>query len=162
MPSSATCSCGNRVRLPKQTYTTDRVGFALSHASARGVRDGARFPAASALQDIVADAVDEADAELGRRCGSPREDAVEHHGPRRRQVYAAGGLGAPVGSVIVGSTAFMGCNDGNMDFQAKILRKTLGGGMRQMGFLCAAAYVVVRDTVEKLADDLPPPPPSAA
>jgi threonine aldolase len=37
--------------------------------------------------------------------------------------------------------------------QAKIVRKTLGGGMRQVGILCAAAYVAVRDTVGKLADD---------
>uniref|UniRef100_A0ACD5URJ1 Uncharacterized protein n=1 Tax=Avena sativa TaxID=4498 RepID=A0ACD5URJ1_AVESA len=55
------------------------------------------------------------------------------------------GLGAPVGSVIVGSKAFID--------KAKILRKTLGGGMRQVGILCAAAYVGVRDTVGKLADD---------
>ncbi|CAM0912359.1 unnamed protein product [Alopecurus aequalis] len=55
------------------------------------------------------------------------------------------GLGAPVGSVIVGSKAFIE--------KAKILRKTLGGGMRQVGVLCAAAYVGVRDTVDKLADD---------
>jgi threonine aldolase len=37
--------------------------------------------------------------------------------------------------------------------QAKTVRKTLGGGMRQVGALCAAAYVAVRDTVGKLADD---------
>ncbi|AQL02917.1 Putative threonine aldolase family protein [Zea mays] len=55
------------------------------------------------------------------------------------------GLGAPVGSVIVGSKAFID--------KARILRKTLGGGMRQVGVLCAAAHVVVRDTVGKLADD---------
>lgn len=55
------------------------------------------------------------------------------------------GLGAPVGSVIVGSKAFID--------KAKIVRKTLGGGMRQVGILCAAAYVGVRDTVGKLADD---------
>ncbi|XP_062184887.1 low-specificity L-threonine aldolase 1-like isoform X1 [Phragmites australis] len=55
------------------------------------------------------------------------------------------GLGAPVGSVIVGSKAFI--------YKAKILRKTLGGGMRQVGILCAAAYVAVRDTLGKLADD---------
>uniref|UniRef100_A0A0A9CTU4 low-specificity L-threonine aldolase n=1 Tax=Arundo donax TaxID=35708 RepID=A0A0A9CTU4_ARUDO len=55
------------------------------------------------------------------------------------------GLGAPVGSVIVGSKAFID--------KAKILRKSLGGGMRQVGILCAAAYVAVRDTVGKLADD---------
>ncbi|XP_020406426.1 probable low-specificity L-threonine aldolase 2 [Zea mays] len=55
------------------------------------------------------------------------------------------GLGAPVGSVIVGSKAFID--------KARILRKTLGGGIRQVGVLCAAAHVVVRDTVGKLADD---------
>nr|CAB3487648.1 unnamed protein product [Digitaria exilis] len=55
------------------------------------------------------------------------------------------GLGAPVGSVIVGSKVFID--------KAKILRKTLGGGMRQVGVLCAAAHVAVRDTVGKLADD---------
>ncbi|VAH50763.1 unnamed protein product [Triticum turgidum subsp. durum] len=55
------------------------------------------------------------------------------------------GLGAPVGSVIVGSKAFID--------KARILRKTLGGGMRQVGVLCAAAYVAVRDNVGKLADD---------
>ncbi|PWZ39105.1 putative low-specificity L-threonine aldolase 1 [Zea mays] len=55
------------------------------------------------------------------------------------------GLGAPVGSVIVGSKAFID--------KARILRKTLGGGIRQVGVLCAAAHVAVRDTVGKLADD---------
>uniref|UniRef100_A0A453CPY8 Aromatic amino acid beta-eliminating lyase/threonine aldolase domain-containing protein n=1 Tax=Aegilops tauschii subsp. strangulata TaxID=200361 RepID=A0A453CPY8_AEGTS len=55
------------------------------------------------------------------------------------------GLGAPVGSVIVGSKAFIE--------KARILRKTLGGGMRQVGVLCAAAYVAVRDNIGKLADD---------
>ncbi|VAI25267.1 unnamed protein product [Triticum turgidum subsp. durum] len=55
------------------------------------------------------------------------------------------GIGAPVGSVIVGTKAFI--------HKAKILRKTLGGGMRQVGVLCAAAEVGVRDTVGKLADD---------
>ncbi|TKW05445.1 hypothetical protein SEVIR_7G176100v4 [Setaria viridis] len=55
------------------------------------------------------------------------------------------GLGAPVGSVIVGSKAFID--------KARILRKTLGGGMRQVGVLCAAAQVAVRDTLGKLEDD---------
>ncbi|XP_047333904.1 low-specificity L-threonine aldolase 1-like [Impatiens glandulifera] len=55
------------------------------------------------------------------------------------------GLGAPVGSVIVGSREFIA--------RARILRKTLGGGMRQVGILCAAALVAVQENVEKLADD---------
>jgi threonine aldolase len=37
--------------------------------------------------------------------------------------------------------------------QARILRKTLGGGMRQVGVLCAAAEIAVRDTLGKLEDD---------
>ncbi|XP_059435943.1 low-specificity L-threonine aldolase 1-like [Corylus avellana] len=55
------------------------------------------------------------------------------------------GLGAPVGSVIVGSKSFIA--------KAKILRKTLGGGMRQVGILCAAALVAVQENVEKLEGD---------
>ncbi|KAJ4834156.1 putative low-specificity L-threonine aldolase 1 [Turnera subulata] len=55
------------------------------------------------------------------------------------------GLGAPVGSVIVGSKSFIA--------KAKILRKTLGGGMRQVGILCAAALVAIQENVRKLEDD---------
>lgn len=55
------------------------------------------------------------------------------------------GLGAPVGSVIVGSTSFIA--------KARRLRKTLGGGMRQVGILCAAALVALHENVEKLEDD---------
>ncbi|KAK7817508.1 putative low-specificity l-threonine aldolase 1 [Quercus suber] len=55
------------------------------------------------------------------------------------------GLGAPVGSVIVGSNSFIA--------KAKILRKTLGGGMRQVGILCAAAIVAVQENVAKLEGD---------
>ncbi|KAM4108796.1 hypothetical protein ACB094_03G072400 [Castanea mollissima] len=55
------------------------------------------------------------------------------------------GLGAPVGSVIVGSNSFIA--------KAKILRKTLGGGMRQVGILCAAAIVAVQENVGKLEGD---------
>ncbi|KAI5659949.1 hypothetical protein M9H77_28742 [Catharanthus roseus] len=55
------------------------------------------------------------------------------------------GLGAPVGSVIVGSESFIA--------KAKILRKTLGGGMRQVGVLCAAALVAFQENVGKLEED---------
>ncbi|XP_027350468.1 probable low-specificity L-threonine aldolase 1 isoform X2 [Abrus precatorius] len=55
------------------------------------------------------------------------------------------GLGAPVGSVIVGSSSFIA--------KAKRLRKTLGGGMRQVGILCAAALVALQENVEKLGSD---------
>ncbi|KAK3418291.1 hypothetical protein EUGRSUZ_H04236 [Eucalyptus grandis] len=55
------------------------------------------------------------------------------------------GLGAPVGSVIVGSESFI--------TKARRLRKTLGGGMRQVGILCAAALVALRENVGKLESD---------
>ncbi|KAM7252272.1 hypothetical protein ACFE04_024155 [Oxalis oulophora] len=55
------------------------------------------------------------------------------------------GLGAPVGSVIVGSKSFIA--------KARRLRKTLGGGMRQIGILCAAALVALQETVPKLEED---------
>nr|AFK40044.1 unknown [Medicago truncatula] len=55
------------------------------------------------------------------------------------------GIGAPVGSVIVGSNSFI--------TKARRLRKTLGGGMRQVGILCAAALVALHENVEKLESD---------
>lgn len=48
------------------------------------------------------------------------------------------GLGAPVGSVIVGEGAFVR--------KARQLRKMMGGGMRQAGVVTAAAQVAVRET----------------
>jgi threonine aldolase len=55
------------------------------------------------------------------------------------------GLGAPVGSVIVGHAAFVD--------RARRARKMLGGGMRQAGVLAAAGLVALRDMVVRLADD---------
>ncbi|XP_043693488.1 sugar transport protein MST7-like isoform X1 [Telopea speciosissima] len=55
------------------------------------------------------------------------------------------GLGAPVGSVIVGSKSFI--------TKAKRLRKTIGGGMRQVGVLCAAAFVALQENLPKLEGD---------
>jgi len=55
------------------------------------------------------------------------------------------GLGAPVGSVLVGSRAFVGW--------AHRYRKMLGGGMRQVGVLAAAGIVAVETMVRRLGDD---------
>lgn len=54
------------------------------------------------------------------------------------------GLGAPVGSMVAGSAEFVG--------KVRRLRKMLGGGMRQVGLLAAAALVAL-DTRERLAED---------
>ncbi|MDX6229415.1 MAG: hypothetical protein QOI76_2805 [Frankiales bacterium] len=55
------------------------------------------------------------------------------------------GLGAPVGSVIVGSASRVA--------QARVLRKRLGGGMRQAGILAAAGLFALEQHIERLADD---------
>jgi threonine aldolase len=55
------------------------------------------------------------------------------------------GLGAPVGTVLVGSNEFI--------IKARRLRKALGGGMRQVGILGAAGLVALRDMVDRLAVD---------
>jgi threonine aldolase len=55
------------------------------------------------------------------------------------------GLGAPVGSLIVSSQAFIG--------EARRARKVLGGAMRQSGVIAAAGIVALTEMVERLADD---------
>lgn len=55
------------------------------------------------------------------------------------------GLGAPMGTVLVGSKDFI--------TQARKMRKTLGGGMRQVGVICAAAFIAVQENVGKLDGD---------
>jgi len=55
------------------------------------------------------------------------------------------GLGAPAGSVLLGSTSLMS--------KAHRIRKMLGGGMRQAGVLAAAGNYALDYHVEGLADD---------
>jgi threonine aldolase len=55
------------------------------------------------------------------------------------------GLGAPVGSVLLGPKDFIE--------QGKRWRKMLGGGMRQAGVIAAAAHYALEHNVERLADD---------
>jgi len=55
------------------------------------------------------------------------------------------GLGAPVGSLIVGPAALI--------TEARVRRKRIGGGMRQVGVLAAAGLYALDHHVERLADD---------
>ncbi|MCM5663586.1 threonine aldolase family protein [Galbibacter mesophilus] len=55
------------------------------------------------------------------------------------------GLGCPVGSVLTGSKAFME--------KALRVRKVLGGGMRQAGYLAAAGIYALDNHVDRLAED---------
>jgi threonine aldolase len=60
-------------------------------------------------------------------------------------VCCSKGLGAPVGSLLCGSRAFIA--------QARRWRKVVGGGMRQVGLLAAAIDHALSHHVERLHDD---------
>ncbi len=87
--------------------------------------DGARiFNASVALNKTVAD--------LTKKC-----DSV--------QFCLSKGLGAPVGSVLVGGKDFIA--------EARIWRKRVGGGMRQVGILAAAGLVALEESRFVLYED---------
>jgi threonine aldolase len=87
--------------------------------------DGARiYNAAVALNETVAD--------LTREC-----DSV--------MVTLSKGLGAPAGSILLGTRDFIE--------EARIWRKRLGGGMRQVGILAAAGLIALEDGPKRLHED---------
>jgi Threonine aldolase len=55
------------------------------------------------------------------------------------------GLGAPVGSMLLGDKAFIE--------EARRVRRMLGGGMRQMGVLAAAGLHALEHNIERLTED---------
>jgi len=55
------------------------------------------------------------------------------------------GLGAPIGSVLLGDKAFIK--------RARKVRKAFGGGMRQVGLLAAAGLYALKNNVERLEED---------
>ncbi len=55
------------------------------------------------------------------------------------------GLGAPVGSLLVGSQSFID--------EAHVVRKALGGGMRQAGVLAAAGLIALEKGPQRLHED---------
>jgi threonine aldolase len=106
----------------------DYVAAATSLAHVRGLKthlDGARICNAAVKQGI------------GLRVVAAGFDSVS--------VCLSKGLGAPVGSVLLGTKAFIE--------QGKRWRKMLGGGMRQAGVLAAAGQYALEHNVARLADD---------
>ncbi|MEQ1921904.1 MAG: GntG family PLP-dependent aldolase [Pyrinomonadaceae bacterium] len=97
-----------------------------SHAVGLPVHmDGARiFNASVALDESVAD--------LTRGC-----DSV--------MFTLSKGLGAPAGSVLLGTKEFIA--------ESRIWRKRLGGGMRQIGILAAAGLIALDEGPKRLAED---------
>jgi threonine aldolase len=55
------------------------------------------------------------------------------------------GLGAPVGSLVIGSAELIE--------RARIIRKRMGGGMRQVGILAAAGIYALDHHIDRLAQD---------
>ena len=55
------------------------------------------------------------------------------------------GLGAPVGSVVVGDSDFID--------EVRLVRKALGGGMRQAGVIAAAGLVALEESPKRLHED---------
>jgi len=55
------------------------------------------------------------------------------------------GLGAPAGSILVGSKEFI--------IEARRMRKVLGGGMRQAGILAAAGLIAIHEMSQRLQED---------
>ena len=75
--------------------------------------------------------------------GTPVQDIAKHFDSV--SVCFSKGLGAPVGSALVGSKALIA--------RAHRVRKMLGGGMRQAGVLAAAALYALDHHIERLSDD---------
>ncbi|MGF0335640.1 low-specificity L-threonine aldolase [Ectopseudomonas toyotomiensis] len=77
------------------------------------------------------------------KLGVPARDITRHFDSV--SVCLSKGLGAPVGSVLCGSTALIA--------KARRLRKLVGGGMRQAGVLAAAGLYALQHQVQRLAED---------
>lgn len=61
------------------------------------------------------------------------------------QICFSKGLGAPIGSLVAGSTETI--------HRARIWRKRLGGGMRQAGVIAAPALLALTQRIDRLAED---------
>ena len=109
-------------------YPTAQVEEICDHAHKMGLKvhlDGARiFNAATALGDHVAVMTRKVDSVM---------------------FCLSKGLGAPVGSMIAGTKAFME--------KARIYRKMFGGGMRQTGVIAAAGLIALEKSPARLHVD---------
>ncbi|HEY1483608.1 MAG TPA: GntG family PLP-dependent aldolase [Candidatus Acidoferrum sp.] len=109
-------------------YPTARIDEICAGAHALGLKvhlDGARiFNAAVALGDDVARMTKNVDSVM---------------------FCLSKGLGAPVGSMIVGSKEFIE--------RARMYRKMFGGGMRQVGIIAAAGLIALEKSPSRLHED---------
>jgi threonine aldolase len=128
-PQTSLICLENTVNMAGGTvYPTSLAHDICDRAHAQGIHvhlDGARvFNAATYLGENVADM-------------TRKFDSV--------QFCLSKGLGAPVGSMIVGSRGFVE--------RCRSIRKMLGGGMRQAGVLAAAGLVALEEGPKRLQED---------
>jgi threonine aldolase len=109
-------------------YPTERVNEICDNAHGLGLKvhlDGARiFNAATALGDNVANMARKVDSVM---------------------FCLSKGLGAPVGSMIAGTKAFIE--------KGRVYRKMFGGGMRQAGVIAAAGLIALEESPGRLHVD---------
>jgi threonine aldolase len=109
-------------------YTAAQISNICNHVHSAGLKvhlDGARvFNAAVALGISVSEIARDVDSVM---------------------FCLSKGLGAPVGSMVVGSHAFIE--------KSRIYRKMFGGGMRQVGVLAAAGRIALEESPKRLAID---------
>jgi len=114
--------CGG---VPLSAAYTRAVGELAHNNGLRLHMDGARIFNSAVAQNIsVKDLVDPADSVM---------------------FCLSKGLCSPIGSMLVGSRAFIK--------RARHLRKMLGGGMRQVGIIAAAGIFSMENMIERLEDD---------
>src|ERR1035438_6597695 len=109
-------------------YPIEEIDNICDHAHALGLRvhmDGARLFNAVAASGLTAARM------------AAKVDTV--------MFCLSKGLGAPVGSMLAGTTEAMA--------QARLYRKRLGGGMRQAGVLAAAGLVALEEMSARLSED---------
>jgi threonine aldolase len=114
----------------------DYVQAATALAKSKGLAthlDGARLFNAAVAQSTLNDTDARAEARRMAQCFDSAS------------VCFSKGLGAPVGSALCGSKDLIA--------RAHRVRKMVGGGMRQAGFLAAAAIYALDHHIERLADD---------
>ena len=114
------------------SYLQQATALAASKGLARHL-DGARLFNAAVAQAAQTGADARSEARRIAQCF----DSVS--------VCLSKGLGAPVGSVLCGSSAFIR--------RAQRLRKMAGGGMRQAGVLAAAGSYALDHHIDRLGDD---------
>ena len=131
----------------EKTYTRPRTAL-VALENTHNMAGGTVYP--TRLAHAICDKAHEAGLKV-HLDGARVFNAAEHVGQSVEEITKkfdsvqfcfSKGLGAPVGSMIVGSKEFIE--------HSRIIRKLLGGGMRQVGVIAAAAAVALEEGPKRL------------